>query len=234
MIRISALCTIFSVFCVSAFGDEPSQFTHARFADTDTPLASLIKFPGARKDADVKMRCDAVVTDAAELNRVVCYGPDRYKMSYKNAVYDVIEDVAFVSATVNGETKTVIMQFTVHFVRRDGVENIYIYPNHGHDADKYGPDYIGVQRYDWGMWSSHACRGHHRRYHVNTRATIGPDGSYQDHKLIKGDMVLGPCEEDINKHIKTGSYIPAMNDGVAVESRFVETFLNFLDPKVSY
>lgn len=232
IIKVVFLILLFS--CLTAVADEASRFTPARFAETDTPFQGLIKFPGSGKDVDVKMKCDTVVTNEGKLNRVVCYGPDRYKMSYKNAIYKVIEDAEFVPATVDGEAKTVVMQFTLHFVRKEGVENIFLYRNHGDDADKYGTDYTGVQRYDWGAWSSHACRGHHRRYIVGTRATIGPDGSLQDHKLLKGNQVLGPCEEDINKHITSGSYIPAMKNGVPVRAVFVETFLNYLDPKVSY
>jgi len=34
--------------------------------------------------------------------------------------------------------------------------------------------------------------------------------------------------------VKSGSYIPAMSDGVGVEAEFVETFLNYLDPEVPY
>ena len=234
MIRAKALSFIVFIMCLPAIADEAAPFTPARFADTESPLPTLIKFPGARKDVDVRMRCDTVITDEGALNRIVCYGPDRKKMSYKNAIYDVIKDVEFVPATVNGETETVIMQFTLHFMRKDGVENIYLYPNHGHDAETYGTDYSGVQRYDWGQWSSHDCRGHHRRYIVSTRATVGPDGSYQEHKLFKGGQEIGPCEKDINEHIRSGSYIPAMNDGVPIQAKYVETFLNYLDPKVSY
>lgn len=234
MIRVAAHCFILFTICLPAFAEGRAQFTPARFADTESPLPTLIKFPGARKDVDVRMRCDTVVTDEGALNRVVCYGPDRKKMSYKNAIYKVIEDVGFVPATVNGEARTVVMQFTLHFVRKDREENIYLYPNHGHDADKYGADYTGVQRYDWGQWSSHDCRGHHRRYNVGTRATIAPDGSVQDHKLYKGKQEIGPCEEDIRKHVRSGSYIPAMSDGVPVQANYVETFLNYLDPRVSY
>ena len=241
MISIRAHTPILLILCLPAAADEAppatdetGQYIAARFADTDEPLESLVKFPGARKDVDVQMRCDAVITDATALNRIVCYGPDRKKMSYKNAIYDVIKEVSFVPATINGEARTVIMQFSLHFVRQDGEQNIYLYPNHGQDADRYGTEYSGVQRYDWGQWSSHECRGHHRRYIVGTRATIRADGSYQDHKLFKGKQEIGPCEENINEHIKTGSYIPAINDGVPVQAQLVETFLNYLDPEVSY
>lgn len=225
---------MFLLMCLPAAADEAVLYSPAGFADTDKPLPTLIQFPGAKKDVDVQMRCDTVVTDTGALTRIVCYGPDRRKMSYKNAIYDVIRDVEFVPATINGEAKTVIMQFSLHFVRKDGDEHIYLYPNHGHDADRYGTDYTGVQRYDWGQWSSHECRGHHRRYLVGTRATIGADGSYLNHKLTKGKQSLGPCEADINQHVISGSYIPAMKDGVPVEAEFVETFLNYLDPDVPY
>lgn len=220
--------------CLPVVADDDVPFTPARFADTENPLPSLIDFPGAKKDVDVRMKCDTVITDEGQLNRIVCYGPDRFKMSYKNAIYDVIRDIEFIPATVNGETVTVIMQFTLHFVRKDGVENISLYSNRGDDAERYGTDYIGVQRYNWGQWSSHDCRGHHRRYLVSSHATIGPDGSYLHHKLYKGKQELGPCEEDINEHVRSGSYIPATKDGAPVQARFVETFLNYLDPKVSY
>lgn len=210
------------------------KFTPARFADTENPFPDLIDFPGAKKDVDVRMKCDTVITTEGELTRVICYGPDRYKMSYKNAIYDVIRDIEFVPATVNEKPVTVVMQFTLHFVRDDGAEEIFLYPNSGDDEDRYGTDYVGVQRYDWGQWSSHGCRGHHRRFVVSSRTTVGADGSYKDHMLLKGEQELGPCEDDINEHIRSGSYIPATKNGVPVEAKFVETFLNYLDPKVSY
>ena len=234
MISIRALTPILLILCLPTFADDAVEYTPAGFAETDEPLQTLVDFPFSRKDADVQIRCDTVVTDAAELTRIVCYGSDRKKMSYKNSIYDEIKELKFVPATINGEATTVVMQFSLHFVRKDRVENIYLYPNHGHDADKYGTDYTGVQRYDWGQWSSHDCRGHHRRYIVGTRAMIGPDGSYLSHKLTKGEHDIGPCEADINEHVKSGSYIPAMNDGVGVESEFVETFLNYLDPEITY
>lgn len=234
MINSRTLCSVLFMICLPAFAEEAVKYTPAGFADTDKPLPTLIKFPGARKDADVQIRCDTVITDDGTLTQLVCYGPDRRKMSYKNAIFDVIRDIEFVPATINGDPKTVIMQFILHFVRKDEVENIYLYPNHGHDADNYGTEYTGVQRYDWGQWSSHDCRGHHLRYIVGSRTIIGSDGGYQEHKLLKGKQEIGPCEESINEHIKSGSYIPAMNAGVPVQAEFVETFLNYLDPKVSY
>ncbi len=234
MISIRALTPTLFILCLPAFADEAVEYAPAGFAKTDEPLQTLVKFPYSRKDADVRIRCDTVVTDAAELKRIVCYGSDRKKLSYKNSIYDEIKEMKFVPATINGEAKTVVMQFSLHFVRMDGVENVYLYPNHGHDADKYGTDYSGVQRYDWGQWSSHDCRGHHRRYIVGTRASIAPDGSYLTHQLTKGEHDIGPCEADINEHVKLGSYIPAMSDGVGVEAELVETFLNYLDPEVPY
>jgi len=235
MAKMKTTCLILILCCLSAFANEATQYTPARFAESGTPLPSLIEFPYSRKDVDVLMKCDTVITDTGALTRIVCYGPDRMKMSYKNAIYDVIKGVKFVPATVNGAAETVVMQFSLHFVRKDGEESISLYLNHGDDADKYGTGYFGVQRYDWGQWSSHDCRGHHRRYLVRTRASIGSDGSYQSHKLSKGaDMELGPCEADFHEHVKTGSYIPAIADGVPVQARYVETFLNYLDPKVSY
>jgi hypothetical protein len=234
VINARTITSFFLILCFPALAGQTAQYSPARFADTDKPLPTLIKFPGAGKDADIRIRCDTVIADTAALTRIVCYGPDRKKMSYKNAIYDVIKDVEFVPASINGEAKTVVMQFTLHFVRKDGEEDIYLYPNHGHDADKYGNCYSGVQRYAWGQWSSHACRGHHRRYLVGTRATIGADGSYLGHKLTKGKHELGPCEADINEHVVSGSYIPAMKDGVPVEAELVESFLNYLDPDVPY
>ncbi len=234
MFKYKTVCSILFLWWLPVNADEAPQFTPARFADSDKQLQSLIKFPRSGKDIDVKIKCDTVVTDEGKISRVVCYGPDRWKVSYKKAIYDVIEDVEFVPATVNGEAKTVVLQCSVQFVRKEGVENISVYPNHGHDVRRYGNDYSGVQRYDWDIWSSRGCRRHNRRFIVNTEAIVGSDGKLLDHKLVKGNQRLGPCEEDLNRHVSTGSYIPALMDGIPVQAKLVETYLNYLDPKATY
>ncbi len=81
MVSIRALTPIFFILCLPASADEAVDYSPAGFAETDEPLQTLVKFPFSRKDADVRIRCDTVVTDAAELTRIVCYGPDRKKMS---------------------------------------------------------------------------------------------------------------------------------------------------------
>jgi len=234
MFKYKTVCSILILWCMPAIADEAPQFTPARFADSEEPLQSLIEFSHSGKDIDVKIKCDTVITDEGKISRVVCYGPDRRKVSYKKAIYDVIKNVEFVPATVNGEAKTVILQCTVQFVRQEGVANISVYPNHGYNVKKYGDNYSGVQRYDWDIWSSRGCRRHNRRFFVSTEAIVGSDGKLLDYKLDKGEQRLGPCEEDLNKHVSSGSYIPAMMDDIPVQAKFVESHLNYLDPKATY
>ena len=234
MIKKTPLCLALLVGWLPVLAEETPTFTPAHFAEGENTIESLVKFPRGSKDVDVKIKCDSVVTNDAKLERVVCYAPDRHKRSYKDAIYKIVEDVELVPATVNGTPETVVMQYTVHFVRKDGEQSISVYSNHGFDSKKYGNEYSGVQRYDWGRWSSKGCRRHYRRFIVTTEALVGSDGRLQEYKLIKGNHVLGACEEDLENHIKTGSYIPAMKDGAPVQARFVETYLNYLDRNLTY
>lgn len=222
------------LFLTAAMADAAPKFEPARFADSEMAPASLIEFPRSKKNVDVTIRCDNVLSVEASIDRIFCYGTNRRKMSYKDAIIDVIKDFEFVPAHIDGEVKAVVIQFSVRFVREDGVEGISVYQNHGLNADKYGNNYTGVQRYDWDHWSSIGCRHHYRRFIVSASATIGSDGALMDHKISKGKHYLGICEEDLNSHMSSGSYIPAMSDGVPVEARYVETYLNYWDPEASY
>ncbi len=69
---------------------------------------------------------------------------------------------------------------------------------------------------------------------VSVGATNVSDGALMNPKIRKRKHYLGICEEDLNNHISSGSYIPAMSDGIPVEARYVETYLSYWDPKASY
>ena len=87
--RNKSICLF--LFLTAAMADAAPKFEPARFASSEMAPESLIEFPRSKKNVDVTIRCDTVLSVEASVDRILCYGPDRRKMSYKDAIFDVIK-----------------------------------------------------------------------------------------------------------------------------------------------
>ncbi len=214
--------------------DLTPSFTAAQFKDKRIVL-DKIDFPGGREDIDFLVRCDSVINTESVMASLQCYAPEPYRRSFVRETFNAAKDSAVAAATVDGEPVAVIMQFAVHYQRKDRQEQVDLYLHHDHNRGELGTGYTGVQRYALtNMETSIGCREHKRRFKAWGRVDVDPAGQATAFEIGKGDLVLGPCEEFIEQYMMKGPYIPALRDGQPVAARYYKIWKNFDAPDLVY
>jgi len=113
---------------------------------------------------------------------------------------------------------------TFVFVRSGEERDIRILPNHLHNVDELGIDYVAPQRVLGDPSFSEPCSDIKS---VLVAAEIGEDGRPSDVTIVDSlDEGIEDCLEAFVELMTNSRYIPARRDGVPVRAKYLEIFFS--------
>lgn len=194
------------------------------FTDAPESLQNKIKFPKTESDIALRISCDAYISRAGNFLSNYCFLKLGDKIfNYENAIHRATKGSRIKPASVNGRSKAVWFQYTVEFIKEGDKEIINVYPNHGHEIARYGNKYSSAQRYKIGSGSLFSrCD---RFTNLWIKATIDSKGVPRNVTVI-GGMGRNRCKKYLAKLFLKGRYIPAMHEGLPVESQYTDSFFH--------
>jgi hypothetical protein len=143
---ISSFLTVF--LAASSQAAEEDYLTPALLTSGEQSLQNLIEFPEWRGDADISILCGARLAADGRFVDNYCSGFDNRKYYYIKKIQEIIEQARAVPARLNGEAKSVWIQYSVDFRKIGDATAINVYPNWGFNRKAYGRYYTSPQLYD--------------------------------------------------------------------------------------
>ena len=201
-------------------GAETALSTLAQFIDGENSLQNLIEFPAVDGDVSKTIFCESRVYKSGKLRRTLCPASSKSDRYFIEAIETAAMEARVTPATLNGKAKRTSILYSVMFVRQGGVEAIGVYPNWGHDVEKYGPDYESAQRYDRGKLASQ-CKPASLLLVI---MKIGADGRISGEiglSVSDGEYGKTQCVGLVRDHIIESSYIAGRHNGEPVETTHV-------------
>lgn len=141
-------CVLMALACLSisitSASENPveSTYSHAVFPQGPDAPENKVRFPEIEGDISFRILCDADVARDGKILELICHTGDNFQARrFQAAVYKGVRPIRLVPASVNNEKKRVWMQFSVEFQRVGDQAEIAVFPNHGHDSQRYGRMY---------------------------------------------------------------------------------------------
>lgn len=216
-------------FLLSALGIQNAiaESTPATFDHPEASLAKLIKFPELRGDAKSRLRCASQVSRVGKMTNTGCYQNTAGDEVYISAIVKAARKARLNPARHNGEKFSVYVQFQVEFSKVGEEETIRIFNNPGllENVEAYGEDHIAAQRGLAVDAFTKVCP-RHTRYLVWAKAHVAEDGRHDSYSILPGEgaPITAKCRDGILTTLRDSIFTPAMADGVAVPSSFIEPF----------
>lgn len=207
-----------------------AQLTPATLGDPEAEkyLPKFIGFPETHGDALVRLDCYVLVKTNGKLDGG-CYVKNNWDPDFAYAVFEATKKARMIPATDGKKAKEVVVQFQVIFEKKEERKTIKVVLNNGlpDNTEEYGEGHLAAQRmYGHEPWMKKCPK--RAEWLVNARAHVNDEGvaSSVDLEHVRGIMPTGPCLGAIIETIETAAFSPAMIDGVAVPSSYVEPFGN--------
>lgn len=202
----------------------PATFGHA-----EASLTSLIEFPELRGDATVMLQCFAQVQGSGKMKETGCFLNNNGDQVFIAAIMKAAKKARLNPAQMDGKKMAVYVQFRVQFTKVGDAETVKIFNNPGlqENIDAYGEDHIAAQRaMTREVWQKTCPR--RTRFVVWAKAHVAEDGQQSSFSVVPGDgpPITAKCRDGILTTLTESRFTPAMADGVAVPSSFIEPFGN--------
>lgn len=215
-------CAFLMLMPLAAPAGQPDSFVPASLSDDSLSLQNLIRFPDIRGDVAFLLSCEAVLSQKGYMGRNRCYA-DRREFSsdpFMKAVKKAARDARLNPARVNGRRVKVLFQYSVLFDKKDGNEEITVYPSHLLES-RLTPGYSGPQRYK----SPRRWKGCHLDIRAWVSMKVDEHGLPSDVQFVAGDAPRH-CEEMILRVAESQKFIPAMQDGKPVAANHLRLFVS--------
>lgn len=221
------LITLFSFVLLSA--EAAAERTPARFGSGEDSIGSLIEFPELKGDTAVVLRCAALAEQNGNLDMNGCYSENPADQLFIEAIIEAAEDAKVEAAVLDGNEKTIYLQYRVEFIKKGDEETVNVYENPGvqENIDAYGQDHVAAQRVVGKEVWQDVCP-ESAAYLVWLKAHVAPDGTPSSLSLTHGGG-LNPtprCRQAILDTVSGSPFFPALADGEPVPSTYVEPFAN--------
>lgn len=206
----------------SASADTPLS-TLARISGGENPLQNLIEFPAVDGDVSSVIYCTSRVSKSGKLRRTLCPASLKSDRFFIVVIEAAAKKARVAPATLGGKARRTSLLYRVIFERREGVEAIRVYPNWGHDVEKYGPEYENAQRYDNGKLASFCIP----TSLLLVTVKIGADSQISGEitlSVADAEYVKTQCAGLVRDFIIGSSYIAGKSDGRPVETTY--TFIS--------
>lgn len=218
------------VLAYAAFAEEgtrPADFDHP---EEDRRMDRLIQFPEVKGDLTVVLNCFSQIERSGKMETTGCYVENNYDQPFADAVTTAAKKARLNPAIIDGETKKVFLQFRAAFEAKgeDRKINFYLNPGYEENVKAYGIDHVAGQRAIGKdePWMDVCPK--RAEFAVWVRAYLGEDGKADNPTIEHADgiMPVAACRDAIGRTILASQYTPALADGEAVPSTFVEPFSN--------
>jgi hypothetical protein len=206
---------------------QPAHFGHE---EEDRRLLNRIGFPDIKGDVSVTLNCFTQLETSGKMTSTICLIKDQFDSPFAASVSAAEKKARMTPAQINGEKVQVFVQFRTEFKSKgeDRTIKIILNPGYPENVAAYGEDHVAAQRVIGGKepWQKACPRA--AKYAVYAKAYVGEDGRSDNPSIEHAGGVIptATCQEAIMETILASTYVPAMTDGVAVPSTFIELFSN--------
>lgn len=229
--RIYLPCIVFFAAVLVLSNSAQAQLQSATLGDASAEkyLTGLIEFPETHGDASVQLQCTSIIKSNGKMKDAGCFIKNNWDPDFVAAVEAASKKARLLPAQVDGKTETVVLLFQVIFLKTETEQSIHILLNPGMPemVAEYGEDHISAQRvFGNERWES-ACPKH-AKWLVYTESHVDENGkaSSVDTSHRSGIVPTAPCQQALVETITVSRFLPAMADGMAVPSVYVEPFGN--------
>jgi hypothetical protein len=205
------------------------QTVPANFSDGEKSLAQLILFPELRGDVNIVISCYGIVNGKGKIEEPGCYMRNPGDETFVATIYAATKKARLKPAVYDGKRVHVVFQYRVQFVKKGEDEMLDFVANPGFEenVDAYGQEHIAAQRvFTKESWGKSCPR--QAQFIVLAKANVDFDGTPSSVSLTHaaGIPITAGCEQAIIDSLLSSRFIPAMADGEAVPSTYVEPFGN--------
>lgn len=201
-----------------------SNSSPAWFSGGPSALEGANEFPRVDEDIQFRMLCDMDVGEDGNIIDRLCHvGERRGARTFQSAIYQALRQVEVIPASSEGRPQRVWMQFSVVFARDRAHQRIRVNLNHGHDASRYGLDYISpqrLQRHDDIVFMR--CTS---PTFVWVRTIVDESGVPAESIDVIGRGTKR-CKRYMKIRFAQERFIPAIHNGEFVKSIYAEPFFN--------
>lgn len=217
------------VISLTASAVAAAQRQPARVGTGEDSLPARIEFPELKGDASAVVRCAAQVEDGGDMEKNGCYTEGPSDQLFIPAINEGARRAQMTPASVDGREVEVYFQYRVKFEKKDAETSVTVLENPGvtENVEAYGEDHVAAQRAVGDERWQEVCPSR-AQYLVWLRAHVAPDGSVSNPSLTHGGGIMPTprCQQSILETVENSIFFPALSDGEAVPSTYVEPFGN--------
>lgn len=226
--RFTVLTTLF--FCTAGFAQDAFRPAHFGHDEADRQLFNRIAFPQIKGDVTVMLNCFTQLEASGKMTNTGCLMKDQFDSSFAEAVSIASKKARMTPAEIGGKKVEVYVQFRTEFVAKgdDRTVRVILNPGYPENVAAYGEEHVAAQRVLAGKEAWEKACPQRAQYAVLARAYVGEDG-VSDNPSVEhyaGVLPVASCQDAIKSTILGSRYIPAIADGMAVPSTFIEQFGN--------
>lgn len=213
-----------------AAAENPFTPAHFGYEEEDKKLVSRLYFPDIKGDVDVKLLCFTQLETNGKMKNTGCMAEDQFDAPFAQAISEAAKKARMTPATIGGKKVKVFVQFGAQFTQKgeDRQVKLTLNPGYPENVEAYGEEHVAAQRVIGKREPWQDVCPTRARFVVWAIAYVGENGESDSPSINHADGVLptAACQESIMETIVASSYVPAIVDGVAVPSTFVELFSN--------
>jgi hypothetical protein len=217
MIRGFNLLLTITILLASQNSAAEDELTPALLNSGENSLQNLIEFPDWHGDVEISILCGAPLASDGEFLDNYCWGFDRRKFYYIEKIQEVIEKARAIPARLNGEIKSVWIQYSVDFRKIGDATSIIVYPNWGFNRKAYGRFYLSPQLYDAPKRSMYC----HKEMSFTVSMQVDATGQIQTADVVSG-KANDKCRKKLAEFVEHAKYIPANHQGESVAVKYVD------------
>jgi hypothetical protein len=206
-----------------------------RPADFDHPedkrrMDKLITWPDIKGDISVILNCFSQVQANGKMESTGCFLQNNYDEPFVAVISQAAKKARLNPAIIDGRERTIFLQFRVEFIAEGEQRRIHFYLNPGYEENvkAYGFEHVAGQRAIGKQEPWMSVCPQRAQYALWVRAYLGEDGKADSPSIQHSDGIMPTetCLDAIKETILSGQYTPALADGEAVPSTYVEFFSN--------
>jgi hypothetical protein len=223
---ISTACLLIAFPLIAAAAGTPAVFDgqEAKRSFTD-----LLEFPDISGDASQMLLCASQIDTSGKMRETGCAVRNNAEAVFGAAILKAAKSARLTPAVINGKAQKIYLQFRVEFIKEGDSKRVFVYLNPGdaEDIEAYGKEHIAAQRAIGKEPWMKVCPAR-AQFGLTVRAHVDIEGvaSNVDLSHNYGIIPTGVCQQAIVDVIEHSMYTPAMADGEAVPSAYVEPFGN--------
>lgn len=226
---LAAVCT--ASLAASSAGSEPVSHDDQAFVPARLPAglgAALneLALPIYQRGTNLYLYCVTDVTSAGRTRHNACLPYAGFDITrYREPIDKMMRKIRLSPARFNGKAVPTELYYRLHFDLVDEIPRVRVYPNWGHDTERYGTTYEAPQRYETYRFPRECL------FFVGIATTpldvhgkVAGDPELQT--PFQADEATLECIEKIKARLIKGRYIPARRDGKPVAAIHAEVWGN--------